>query len=101
MPRLATCPDCGTTFTPAATPKRRKATRYLPDTPRFVSWITAKGGSASLLAVARRFNLTAAERDVLVARYTGARDGIVLHNHGRGGGFRFHLLRTPRRLEER
>src|SRR5438309_5524225 len=39
--RFITCTNCGETFTP---PKaKRKATRYLPPEPRFVSWIEARG----------------------------------------------------------
>jgi len=94
--RFVSCPNCSEQFTP---PKaKKKATRYLPPEPRFVSWIEARGGSASLSAISRRFNLTRAERDVLLGRFTGARDGIILPNlDGRGGGLRFTLLRRPRR----
>jgi hypothetical protein len=80
----------------AARAKRKKPTRYLPPEPRFVSWIEARGGSASLSAIARRFNLTAAEVDVLLSRLTAAGAGLVMYHHGRGGGRRFVLLRTPR-----
>jgi len=97
MRQPVTCPNCSECFTPIAPPKaKRNVTRYLPSDARFVSWLNAHGGSASLSAIARRFNLTAAERDVLVSRYCGGRDGIILHNFGRGGGLRFTLLRTPR-----
>src|SRR5437667_10665506 len=92
------CPACGENFTPAPPKGARKVTRYLPDDARFASWINARGGSASLHAIRRRFNLSADERDVLLGRFTAPRDGIVLHHHGRGGGFRFTLLRMPRSL---
>lgn len=76
--------------------KRKKPTRYLPPEPRFASWIKARGGSVALSAIARRFNLTAAEVDALLGRLTAAGIGIVMYHHGRGGGRRFVLLRTPR-----
>ena len=92
--RFITCTNCGETFTP---PKaKRKATRYLPPEPRFVSWIEARGDSASIAAISRRFNLSASERDVLLSRLTAAGIGLVLHHHGRGGGQHFVLLRTLR-----
>jgi hypothetical protein len=88
----------GWTFTDEAEspPKGRRVTRYLPPEPRFLSWLTARGGTASLSAIARRFNLTAAEVDVLLSRLTAVGAGLVLDHHGRGGGRRFILLRTPR-----
>jgi hypothetical protein len=76
--------------------KGKKPTRYLPPDARFLTWVEARGGSAALSAIARRFNLTVAEVDVLVSRLTAAGLGLVLDNHGRGGGRRFVLLRTPR-----
>jgi hypothetical protein len=81
-----------------APPKgKRRVTRYLPSDGRFTAWIELHGGSASLSAIARRFNLSAEERDVLLGRYRGARDGIITHKlHGRGGGQVFTLLRKPR-----
>src|SRR5262245_25586585 len=100
-PRIVACPHCGEHFTPPAPSKARRVTRYVPNDARFVSWLNARGGSAPLGAIARRFNLTAAERDVLVGRYTGARDALVRVNHGPGGGFRFFLLRMPRTLRLR
>ncbi len=78
---------------------KRKVTRYLPPDARFVGWIEARGGTASLSAISRRFNLTAAERDILLGRYCGAGDGIISHRlNGRGGGQQFTLLRKPRQL---
>jgi len=93
--RFVTCTNCGQCFTPPKV-NRKKPTRYLPPDARFASWINARGGTASISAIARRFNLSAAERDVLLGRFCGARDGIMLHHHGRGGGQHFTLLRTPR-----
>jgi hypothetical protein len=95
--RFVTCTNCGECFTPIVPPKaKRKPTRYPPPAARFASWINARGGTASISAIARRFNLSAAEVAVLLGRYCGARDGIILHNLHRGGGLRFTLLRTPR-----
>ena len=94
--RFVTCPNCSEHFTPAAAPKK-KPTRYLPSHARFASWINARGGSAAISAIARQFNLSAAEVAVLLSRFCGAGDGIILHNLHRGGGLRFTLLRTPRR----
>jgi hypothetical protein len=76
--------------------KKRKPTRYLPSEHRFISWNEARGGAASLSAIARRFNLTAAEVEVLLSRLTAGHVGIIMPHHGRGGGRRFVLLRTPR-----
>ena len=94
--RFVTCPNCSEHFTPPKA-NRKKPTRYLPPDGRFVSWVTARSGTASISAIARRFNLSAAERDILLSRFCGAGDAIILHNHDRGGGLRFTLLRTPRR----
>jgi hypothetical protein len=82
----------------AASPTKTKGkpTRYLPPDARFVSWVEARRGSASLSSIARRFNLTAAEVDVLLSRLTAAGAGIIMPHHGRGGGRRFMVLRTPR-----
>ncbi len=93
--RFVTCPNCSEHFTPPKA-NRKKPTRYLPPDERFVSWINARSGTASISAIARRFNLRAAERDILLSRLTAAGAGLVLHHHGRGGGRRFVLLRTPR-----
>ena len=94
--RFVTCPRCTETFIPPKA-KRKKPTRYLPPDARFASWVNARSGTASISAIARRFNLSAAERDILLSRFCGAGDAIILHNHDRGGGLRFTLLRTPRR----
>ena len=89
--RFVTCPRCTETFIPPKA-KRKKPTRYLPPDARFASWVNARSGTASISAIARRFNLSAAERDILLSRLTAAGAGLVLHRHGRGGGQRFVLL---------
>ncbi|HLK12369.1 MAG TPA: hypothetical protein VKW76_13405 [Candidatus Binatia bacterium] len=46
-------------------------------------------------SIARRFHLRRAELVVLLGRFAHA--GVVLNHDGRGGGYRFHLLRVPAR----
>lgn len=97
--RFVTCTNCSETFTPV--PKANgRPTRRVPPTPRVVSWLASRRGTASLSAIARRFNLSAAALNELLRHLAAERIGVVLPNRGRGGGRQFVLLRTPRRSQE-
>jgi hypothetical protein len=74
LSRIVGCPNCGEHFTPKA---KKTPTRRPPDDAVVLTYLTARGGTAKLRDLARRFHLDAAGVDALVQRLRDARLGMV------------------------